>query len=442
MFDVQEREIPVALVAFLYFFFLITAYYVLKPIRESLALELGAKKIPYLTIVSLSSLVICNGVYSFLIGLLPRQTFIAICTRFFSACLLLFWFVFWKLIPQVPPTEAFDIQHPRVVAIVAYFTWVNLFALVSVSMFWSFMNDVFSVSQGKRLYTLIGYGGLIGGLTGGILTSILAEKLGTSQMFLFAAFLLEPTVWCMRFIHRKSGQLALEAGEYPSPGASSARTRVSSPHPLDGLKYTLASPLLGLMAIEMFIYTFSSSLFSFQINLLVEENLPSRDLRTAYWAGIYNMINGLSLLTQFLVTRFVFRFSIPVFGLALIPLIQVVGSSWLWLRPGLEAAAAFGVLRYALNYSTGKAVRELFYTPLSREEKYQGKGFIDTLMFRGGDGLASILLIQATHAERWNWGTGNWIDGTIIGMMAVSILVIRIIGKRFESLSRRTIPEG
>ncbi len=451
----RAGEGSVALVALVYFFFVITSYYVLKPIREGLAIELGAHRIPALNILSMLSLIGANAGYSWLVGRFDRERFITWLTRSCSVALVAFWAIFqvtsqpatgmsiW-IDPNILPDWLPDwlaVPTWRVCLITVYFIWVNLFGLFMPSMFWSFINDSFTTDQGKRLYPTIGYGGLVGGLCGGIITVALTSVLGTANMFLVAAVLLEPTIWCMRFINRRCSAISAVSRETPpaEPVSQTVGQEVQArkASPWDGFVVTFTSAYLTLMALEMFLYTFASSIFSYQMNALMEAARLSPDARTVYWANIYNMINGLSLVTQFFVTRLVMGFRYPTIGLLLLPVSQIVGSMFLIRMPLLDIAAAVGVVRYALNYSTGRAVRELLFTPLSHDEKYQGKGFIDTLVFRAGDGLSSVLLLWGLAV----WGSGPWVDVTIVSTMGFSALIILALGNIFLHIGTRDTPQ-
>lgn len=502
-----NKERKVTLVAIAYFFFVICSYYVIKPIRGSLALELGAANIPVLNILSMVSLIAGNAIYSVIVGRYKRDIFIPFITRFFVFCLLGFWalfsFVFpigddWikeeepveqaemslpaKPLPQnlqqggalaaarsavegftskTPATHTQSLQAevaslpaslvnaavgasigqvnsrppPSTLAMVCiggYYLWVNLFALLAVSMFWSFMNDVFTVDQSRRLYAIIGYGGLIGGLVGSIITVMLARIVGTANLFLVATAMLYPSIWCMRYIHQS---------HYKHKGVPCAENKPAvpahPPRPWDGLVAVMHNPILILMALEMFLYTFSSTLFFQQLNQIVGDAF-AHDLngRTAFVAGIYSRINVISLFTQFFVTRLVMSLNNPIYGLLMLNLVQVAGSVLMLFSPGLNVVSWTLIIRYALNYSTGRAMRELIYIPLDREAKYQGKGFIDTVVFRLGDGLSSVMLIGGLEMFAY----GNWIDHSILITMAVQFYVIirvaGLYGRRLNEVSK------
>ncbi|MBU1109074.1 MAG: hypothetical protein KKB51_20525 [Candidatus Riflebacteria bacterium] len=439
-------ESSITIVSIAYFFFVICSYYVIKPIRGSLVLELGSDYIPVLNIFSMISLIVGNAAYSWIVGKFKRDIFIPFITRFFVLCLLVFWITFTFAIPINSPSEipeatainaeatgsdelaaASDLQKAaeqaaesawlvKIFFISVYYIWVNFFALMAVSMFWSFMNDVFTVDQGRRLYAIIGYGGLLGGLAGSALTSLLVQRIGTSNLFILAIILLYPSIWCMQYIHNN---------HYRSEGVADEENKpvmpAHPPRPWDGFLSVCKNPILICMALEMFLYTFSSTMFFQQLNRLIESEIGSDvNGRTQFIAGLYGRINIISLFAQFFVTRLMMMLANPIYGLLLLNLIQIGGSCIMLYSPGLTVVSWVVIIRYALNYSTGRALRELVYIPLGREAKYQGKGFIDTVVFRVGDGLSSIILIGGLNLYSY----GTWIDYLIQAAMLVQFYVI------------------
>ena len=458
-------DFKVTLVSLAYFFFVICSYYVIKPIRESLALELGAENIPLLNIVSMASLVVVNAIYSLIVGHFKRDIFIPFITRFFAVSLLCFWVIFSFILPmpgsepaafnqqakleraenveaaevvdqagenagKLPATTASasnrQLTLPKIIAIGSYYLWVNMFSLMAVSMFWSFMNDVFSVAQSKKLYAIIGYGGLVGGLAGSMLTTILVKHTGTPNLFILAIVLLYPSIWCMQYIHRN---------HYHPEGIPEEENKpvvpAHPPRPWDGLLAVSKNFILILMAFEMFFYTFSTTLFSQQFNHLLETELSSINQRTAFVANIYGHINVVSLITQFVITKLIMLFANPIYGLLILNFVQTIGTLLMLRSPSLTIISWTIITRYALNYSTGRVLRELIYIPLDREAKYQGKGFIDTVIFRFGDGLSSAVIFGGLKLFSY----GTWIDYSILGIMLVQFyVIIRAAGLYAERL--------
>jgi AAA family ATP:ADP antiporter len=437
----KAGEFKLTLVSFLYFFFVISSYYMLKPVRDSLALEFGSKNINILNILSMVSLIAVNAFYSVIVGKYKRDIFIPYITKFFVGCIFVFWLVFTFGLPinagASEVGEAVSVLErmgwAKMLCYGGYYLWVNIFSLIAVCMFWSFMNDVFSVEQGKRLYAYIGYGGLTGGAVGSAATKHLVQALGTQNILLVAIALLYPSIWCMHYVHNRycPGGIVEEVGKPAEPA--------HPPSPVDGFWSVTKNFILILMALEMFFYTCSTTFFSQQMNHLIETLIPLGDFetladaRTAFIANIYGWVNFVSLVAQLVVTQLIMLFKNPIYGLLILNIIQVVGNLLL-LTPKFGASAyaltvvswTF-ILRRALDYSTARVLRESIYIPLDREAKYQGKGFIDTVVFRFGDGISSIMLFGGMSFV----GYGAWIDYSILFVMALQFYVIIKIAKLY-----------
>lgn len=493
MLGVAPEELKITLVAFAYIFFVICSYYVIKPIRGSLGLELGKDNIPILSLLSMIVLIVSNAIYSLVVGIFKRDIFIPFITRFFAGCLIVFWLMFSFVFPidvakstekakieiaiQVPnvatasfsaelasqtkeignspgvaslspsspeiiaagltesviaPQVTFadgkkELDWPRIIAIAVFYLWVGVFALFAVSMFWSFMNDVFSVGQSKRLYAIIGYGGLTGGAVGSFVAASLVPIIGTANLFIVALIILYPSVWCMKYVHkshahREVAKNPIEKKEKPA----------HPPRPWDGFLTVYRGPILMFMAFEMLLFTFSSTLFYQQLYEMVNQVFDKNvDETTRFFADFFGKITILSLFSQFFLTRLIMLISNPVLGLIVFPLIQIVATVMMLTSPTLAIVSWGLIIVSAINYSTGRAIRELVYIPLDREQKYQGKGFIDTVVFRLGDGLSAIILIGGLELFSY----GIWIDWTILAAMALQFYVIIKIGGLYaESL--------
>ena len=328
------NEFKLTLVSFLYFFFVICSYYVLKPLRDGLAMEFGATNINYLNILSMFSLLIVNAVYSLIVGKYKREIFIPAITSFFLVSILFFWSIFTFVRPiqemqeahkkqkseivetvnkeatvtpeiasatmkavaetseTVSPKTASEnkseepIDWTKVIYITLYYLFVNMFSLVAVSMFWSFINDVFTVDQGKRLYVYIGYGGLIGGIVGSELTKYLtsvfnAQNISISYLLFVSIALLAPTIWCMKYIHNNYHKETCLSDVRQAERSKKAKAS-------DGFFAVVRNTLLIMMALEMFLYTCSTTLFSQQINTVVGEEIVDVSGRTAFWADLYS----------------------------------------------------------------------------------------------------------------------------------------------------------
>src|ERR1700752_1253347 len=172
----QERA--TALWSFAYFFTLLAGYYVLRPLRDQMGIAGGTKNLPGLFTATCVSLLVAQPIYGALVARLPRVSFIPIVYHFFVANLVLFWLLL-----------IFDVE--KVIVARAFFVWVSVFNLFAVAVFWSFMADLFTVEQGKRLFGFIGAGGTAGALLGPVVTIWLSGPLGPVNLLIVAAVFLE-----------------------------------------------------------------------------------------------------------------------------------------------------------------------------------------------------------------------------------------------------------
>ena len=178
----QERA--AALWSFAYFFTLLAGYYVLRPLRDQMAISGGVKNLPWLFTATFVTLLVAQPLYGTLVAKLPRARFIPIVNHFFVANLALFWLFF-------------TLQIDTALIARMFYVWVAVFSLFTVAVFWSFMADIFTADQGKRLFGFIGAGGTAGALLGPVITIWLSVPLGPVNLLIAAIVLLEAAVFCV-----------------------------------------------------------------------------------------------------------------------------------------------------------------------------------------------------------------------------------------------------
>ena len=178
----QERA--AAVWSFAYFFTLLAGYYVLRPLRDQMGIAGGVKNLPWLFTATFVTLLVAQPLYGELVAKLSRARFIPIVYHFFVANLAMFWLLL-----------KFDVA--TVVVARVFFVWVSVFNLFAVAVFWSFMADLFTAEQGKRLFGFIGAGGTAGALLGPLITIWLSVPFGRVNLLIAAAILLEVAVFCV-----------------------------------------------------------------------------------------------------------------------------------------------------------------------------------------------------------------------------------------------------
>src|SRR5205807_6504888 len=357
-------ERSAALWSFAYFFTLLAGYYVLRPLRDQMGIAGGVKNLPWLCTGTFLSLLIAQPLYGALVARLPRVKFISIVYHFFVANLVLFWVLL-----------TFDVE--KVIVARVFFVWVSVFNLFAVAVFWSFMADLFTSEQGKRLVGFIGAGGTAGALLGPVVTIWLSAPLGPVNLLIVAAAFLELAVFC---VHR------IESVADPPTDVDHRRQRVGG-SAFAGLSELIRSPYLLGLAGWVSLLSFGATIAYFAQANIVSATIHSAAAQTRLFAGIDLSVGLLSLATQvFATATFLKRFGTGIAAAAL-PAIYVVGFAALAMAPSLAVVVALQVAQRSMNFAIANPARQVFFTVVGREEKYKAKNLIDVVIYRGSDAL-------------------------------------------------------
>jgi ATP:ADP antiporter, AAA family len=358
------RERRAALWSFAYFFALLAGYYVLRPLRDQMGIAGGVKNLPWLFTATFVSLLVAQPLYGALVARLPRFRFIPLVYHFFVANLVLFWLLL-----------IFDIEKPIVARV--FFVWVSVFNLFAVAVFWSFMADLFSSEQGKRLFGFIGAGGTAGALLGPLVTIWLSVPLGPVNLLVAGAAFLELAVFCVHRIERVADP----------PSDVEFRPQRIGGSAFAGLSELIRSPYLLGVAGWVSLLSFGATIAYFAQANIVSATIHGAAAQTRLFAGIDLAVGLLSLATQvFATARFLKRFGTGIAAAAL-PVTYVVGFAALAMAPSLSVVVALQVVQRWMNFAIANPARQLFFTVVGREEKYKAKNLIDVVIYRGSDAL-------------------------------------------------------
>ncbi|MBV2122315.1 MAG: MFS transporter [Candidatus Thiodiazotropha sp. (ex Ctena orbiculata)] len=372
--SVQPGEGRAVLWSFLYFFSLLSSYYVLRPIRDEMGIVAGIDQLQWLFTGTFVAMLLVVPLFGFITSRLQRRQFLPYVYLFFIFNLILFYLVFESAESLTNVARVF-------------FIWLSVFNLFVVSVFWSFMTDLYRNEQAKRLFGLIASGGTVGALTGPLLTATLVQQLGTSQMMLISAGLLCLSILCInRLIH---WQATNSDREEQNDRSSEKIEKPIGGSIWDGILLVLRSPYLMGICVLMLLFTLLSTFLYFQQAQIIKLAVADSEARTALFATIDLSVNALTLLIQTLITTRLIKGLGLAMVLALIPLLLCLGFVLLALFPALPVLVAVQVLRRAGNYAVMSPSREMLYVVLRRDEKYKAKNFIDTVVYRGGDAVSS-----------------------------------------------------
>ena len=447
---VRPEEAGTVLLACAYFFFVLASYYVIRPIRDEAGVAGGVTNLPWLFTGTLLGMLVAHPLFSAAVSRWPRRRFIAICYRFFMANLAVF-FVLMKTAP-----EGTLVWIGRV-----FFVWTSIFNLFVLSVFWSFMIDVFKEAQSKRLFGFIGVGGTLGGILGSALTASLVQRVSAASLLWCSLALLECAVACVRALDRRVGAVG-DAGAAGAHGTEDrqrlreADTDQSGPlavaggadrredrlgagaviggGAMDGIRRVVRSPYLRGISVFMLLFTGGSTfLYVFRSEFVSRMSSDSAE-QTAVFAGLDLAVSILTLVTQlFLTGRLIKRLGVGL-TLALVPLLSLVGFAALGAFPAFAVLVVFQSLRRAGEFAVQRPVREVLYTVLPRQDRYKAKNFNDTFVYRAGDqvGVWSFSLLGAL---------GLGIAASALSMVPVSavwLMVALWLGRRQDVERERT----
>jgi len=365
---VLPPERPAVFWAFLYFFAVLSGYYILRPLRDEMGIIGGVKNLPWMFTGTFLVMLAVVPLYSAVVARFPRRTIIPIVYRFCAVNLLAFLVLDRSGVSEVVLARVF-------------FIWVSVFSLLVVSVFWSFMVDTFRPEQGKRLFGAIAAGGSLGAVAGPFLASVLVKPFGRAGLYVAVALLLEVAVFCV-------GRLVFWAKAHDAGAVGRAPGRAVGGGVFAGFKLALTSPYLLAVVGMMLAYTITSTVIYADQERIVGATIQDSTLRTALFARIDFWVNVVALGAQTFLTGWVLTTLGLGVALCVLPFLTAGGFLGLGLMPGLAALVAVQIARRGIQYGLERPSREVLFTVVSSEEKYKAKAFIDTVVFRGGDAAA------------------------------------------------------
>jgi len=375
--DVRTGEVGALLLSFAYFFFLLSSYGILRPIRDAWGIEGGTDKLPWLFTGTFLTMLAVNPIYGAVVARSNRRRIVPYVYRFFALNLIAFY-VLLRL----------DVDHVAVGY--AYFVWVSVFNLFVIAIFWSVMADLFSNEQGRRLFSFIAVGGTLGALTGPLVTKFLAEHLGKANLLLMSVALLELCTQCAGWLLRHcEARPEVMLGRSGATGAA-PEVRIGGGI-LNGVRLVFADRYMLGVAAQILCLTTSATFLYLLKARIVAGSVAGTDARTATFANIDLTVNSLEFGLQLLVTAPLLRRAGLATALRVLPVVTGIASVALAAQPTVLVLTLCDGVRRAVQYAVYRPARELLLSVVDRERKYASKGFIDTVVYRGGD-LASAQL--------------------------------------------------
>jgi AAA family ATP:ADP antiporter len=377
--DVHESEWKLVVLFFANLFLLLTAYYILKVVREPLIL-LGGTAIQraYARGLQAGLLVVIIPAYGFLANRVEPARLVKWITAVFVASLGAF----------------FAARRAGVGVGFSFFVWLGIFSTLSIAQFWSIANDVMTEAEGKRLFPLIAVGGTAGGILGAQFAARALAHLSPEAMMLVAAGLL---VVCLVLTHA-AHEVGMERHDETTDPRRQPRDHRGGFTLVVRDRYLL---LIGLSVIVLNLITATGDFVLAQMVSAKAHALPAAERARyigAFYGDLQTWVTILTTLVQIFVVARVFK-AVGIGGaLLFMPLVVIFGYAAFAVAPLLAAVTAVKVGESTADYSLQNTIEHALFLPTSRDAKYKAQSAIDTVSKRLGDLGSTALVFLGTRA--------------------------------------------
>jgi len=446
--EVRSGESTTALLLALNVFLLLTAYYIIKPVRDALILSgQGAEMKSYVSAGQAILLLVLVPAYAALADRLPRRRLLNAVTGFFVACLV----AFFALIRADVPVG------------VVFFLWAGIFNLMIVAQFWSFANDLYTKDQGERLFPIVAFGASLGAAVGSAVTGRLIPLVGVPQLLLLAAALLGVAILISNLVDTRerarceagiplrftTAEIPAATGEYlVQQTADREKLTVSlpgAPSRKGSFRLVFGNHYLLLIALLMLVLNWVNTTGGYILDRIVQrtaeaavaagtaDGLSVRDYTGRFYSDFYFVVNLVGLALQLFVTSRLLKYFGLRAAVLVLPLIALTGYAVLAFAPIFALVRWVKTAENATDYSVQNTVRNVLFLPTSREQKYKAKQAIDSFFVRSGDVLSAGLVYVGVH----------WLALSTTGFARVNLVLVCVwlvlavlVGRDYVRLTR------
>ena len=405
---IKQREVKAVIFSFLFVVVLMTAYYILRPVRDAMASDWTDAEVSWLWTLNFFISTGIVALYGMAVSKFRFRLLVPTMYSIFAVSFVMFYLLG-------------SISDDRTLIDKAFYVWVSVFSLFNISVFWSFMSELFSKEQSGRLFGIIAVGASVGGLIGPSITAFFSVSIGIDNLMLIASMMLLIPIPIIFYLQSKATDLNNEKLDL---------TPTSHPiggNPIAGFKMLFSNPYLMSIALFIFLYTGISSFIYFELKNLLSD--LSRPERSAIWAQMDLAVNILSIsIGLFATGRIVGKFGMPV-TIAMVPVMVCVGLLILAISPLLGVVMILQIIRRAGNYGMTRPAREMLFTLVDRETRFKAKPVIDIVAYRGSDMLMAWLFTGLTQGLGLGLAA---VAGVGAGIAALWSLVGIYLGRWFE----------
>ena len=431
--DIRREELPFALMMYFYFFLTIASFWILKPLKKSIFIEYyhdtglqllglhlsGPQAEQIAKVLNMLVALVAAVVFSKLSGKLRRQQLTFVFSGFFLG-----GYAFYSVL----------LENAGPATIWTFYLYGDLYTTLMVATFFAFLNDSVSADGAKRIYGLVGLGGVTGGVFGtSVLRTWISVMTPSEWMWVCAlgSVLIVVLAWRVGLIVDRERA----ANPPPAPAPKEKEEEGEANQSLfDGLRLIRNSPYLLSIVTLVGVYEIISSVMDFQFTSTVNHYLDGPAI-AAHFATVFLITNIVALTVQLFFTSFVMKNLGVGVALLVLPCTVLLGSSSFVLLPLLWTGSLLNTADSGFSYSINQSAKEALYVPLTPAEKYKAKAFIDMFVQRFGKAIAVVMSLGITLAFS-DFSTVRWLTLITIPLGVIWVLAARYAGRRFSEMTQ------
>lgn len=425
--DIRRHELPLALLMFSYFFLVITSFWILKPIKKALFIQYydstGFTLLNWHMTASQAELV--AKVLNMVVAIVAVIAFTWLSRHFrrqqLTYCFSAFFLAGYALYTPI-------IANPTGLTVWTFYLFGDLFSTLMVATFFVFVNDSVTAEEAKRLYGLIGLGGVVGGVIGTSVVRVWIDDLDRVD-WLWVCFAIAITIMMIamfagRFVTSRDEPVIEEKGERKKEHGNPA---------LEGAQLVFKSRYLLAIAAVVGLYEIVSTLLDFQFTSTISHYLDG-DAIGRQFSMVFTITNWISMFVQLFLTSFVMtRFGLTT-ALMVLPVMILAGSVGFLLFPILWIGSSLNTVDNGFSYSINQSAKETLYVPTSKDEKYKAKAFVDMFLQRFAKALAVgvSLIVTSIFVE---FDSIRYLSLLTVVLIVLWLWAVRYAGQRFDELA-------
>jgi AAA family ATP:ADP antiporter len=318
--------------------------------------------------------------------------------------------------------------EPTATGVWTFYLLGDLFSTLMVATFFAFLNDSVTPDAAKRLFGIIGFGGVAGGVFGSSIVATFIRSLSTTE------WLAATGVAAVAIVFVAGAAGARVASVAPAPKSGGDEPSDAGNPAIAGARLVFRSRYLLAIVAVVGIYEIVSTILDYQFTTAIVQLVEDVEDRRQHFASVFAFTNWFSMFVQLFLTSYVMRkFGLGV-ALMILPLSILAVSTGFLLLPSLLIASALNTADNGFSYSINQSAKEALYVPTGKEEKYKAKAFIDMFVQRVAKAVAVGISLTMTALFADLEGV-RWLTVVLIPLIALWGWAAVFAGRNFAAMT-------